>query len=77
MRRLPATGRQSVTNKVTAPDGRPPLLTDEQIAPILGFSAAYLRKDRIGPRRIPFLKIGSMVRYDLEAVRNAIGKLAA
>jgi hypothetical protein len=71
MRRSPA-GWPPVTNLVTTPDGLPRLLTDEEMAVILRCSAAYLRKDRIGPRRIPFVKLGHLVRYDPVAVRAAI-----
>lgn len=48
-------------------------LVDEfACAKALGLSVGTLRKDRQSDRRIPFFKIGTSVRYDLERVREAL-----
>ncbi len=52
------------------------LCVDEhRVAQELGLSVHTLRKDRQGPRRIPFVKIGTAVRYRLDHVAVALGAL--
>lgn len=45
------------------------------VAEELGISVHTLRKDRTKHRRLPFFKIGSAVRYNLERVREALRDL--
>ena len=45
---------------------------EHEAAAALGLSVHTLRKDRQHDRRIPFFKIGSAVRYNLERVRDAL-----
>lgn len=50
-----------------------PLAVDERAAAAaLGMSVAWLRKDRLTSRRIPFYKIGTTVRYNLDRCREAL-----
>lgn len=46
-------------------------LTDKQIAKALNVSVAWVRKDRITKRILPFFKLGDSVRYDLATVRKS------
>jgi hypothetical protein len=46
-----------------------------EAAQALGLSVHTLRKDRQSSRRIPFFKIGSAVRYNLDRVREALTAL--
>jgi hypothetical protein len=48
-----------------------PLVDGQTCAKALGKSLAWLRKDRITKRLVPFVKIGSEAKYDLDAVRRA------
>jgi hypothetical protein len=50
-------------------------VTEYVIAEELGISVHTLRKDRIKHRRLPFFKIGSAVRYNLDRVREALAAL--
>jgi len=45
------------------------------VAEQLGLSIHTLRKDRRTHRRLPYFKIGSAVRYNLERVREALDAL--
>lgn len=59
-----------------APAVVPRLVLDEhQMAEALGLSVHTLRKDRGTARRIPFYKIGSAIRYDVNRVREALAML--
>ena len=46
-----------------APTVPPLLITDIEAAQLLGVSARFLQKDRSGPRRIPFIRLGKFVKY--------------
>jgi excisionase family DNA binding protein len=51
------------------------LLTVKQAADILNVSTTFLNIDRIREKRVPFIKIGKLVRYrpsDLEAFINGL-----
>lgn len=50
-------------------------LREDVIAQETGLSLAFLRADRRNLRRIPFYKIGSAVRYNLDRVREALTAL--
>lgn len=54
-----------------------PIAVDEvAAAKALGMSVAWLRKDRLGARTIPFYRLGTSVRYDLGRVREALAAVA-
>ncbi len=46
--------------------------TEHEAAAYLGLSVHTLRKDRTGARRIPFYRIGSAIRYDLDRLDAAL-----
>jgi hypothetical protein len=48
---------------------------EQVVAAETGLSLALLRKDRREGRRIPYFKIGSAVRYNLDRVREALAAL--
>jgi hypothetical protein len=49
------------------------LVVDEfEAAQALGLSVHTLRKDRTGPRRFPFYKVGSSIRYNLDRLRESL-----
>lgn len=51
----------------------PKILVDENdCSQAFGLSVSLLRKDRINSQRIPFIKLGKAVRYDLSQVRAAL-----
>ena len=50
-----------------------PIAVDERVcAPAIGKSVAWLRKDRLSTKIIPFYRIGKSIRYDLDRVRAAL-----
>lgn len=53
------------------------LAVDENtLAQSIGMSVAWLRKDRRGARILPFYRLGTAVRYNLDRVREALDKHA-
>jgi hypothetical protein len=53
-----------------------PIAVDEHVAAkALGLSVFFLRKDRQTNRRIPFYKIGSACRYNLDRCREALAAM--
>lgn len=54
----------------------PEFVDDRTAAPALGVSVSWLRKDRLGKRLVPFVRIGGSVRYHLPTVREALLALA-
>lgn len=48
------------------------LLDEYALAEQLGVSIHFLRKDRYGPRTIPFIRLGDLVRYDPISVHSAL-----
>jgi len=46
--------------------------TDAQIAPLIGLSLSFLRKDRRTQRVIPFVRVKGRILYDLERVRQSL-----
>jgi hypothetical protein len=46
------------------------LWNEKEAARFLGLSQKFLQSDRAGARRIPFIKIGSAVRYDPADVKS-------
>lgn len=48
------------------------LMTDKELAPILRVSVGWLQKDRIGPQRIPFVRLGDRCLYDAEDAMAAV-----
>jgi hypothetical protein len=76
---LPA-GQLAAPTKAKAPPAVPAgpplkLCDDNTAAAALGLSVHWLRKDRRKSRIIPFVQIGTAVRYDLEKVRAALQKM--
>lgn len=50
------------------------LVTEEDVAAAVGLSVSYLQKDRLSASpRVPFLRVGPHIRYNLAAVREAMG----
>ena len=54
------------------PPGVPRLLTDIELAPILRVSVGFLQRDRREGKRIPHIKLGDRVLYDLDGVLEAV-----
>ena len=53
------------------------LAVDEKtLAEALGMSVAWLRKDRSGARIVPFYRLGTSIRYNIDRVREALDKRA-
>jgi len=48
------------------------LLTDDELAPLLGVTVSWLRKDRITRQQIPYVKLGDLPRYSLSRVLEAL-----
>jgi hypothetical protein len=48
------------------------LLDEKEIAEELHVSIAFLRKDRYGAKTIPFMRLGDLIRYDADRVREAL-----
>jgi predicted DNA-binding transcriptional regulator AlpA len=51
---------------------RPPLLTEKQVAVLLGVSTSWLQKRRVNKLPPDYRKIGAMVRYEPSAVEKFI-----
>jgi hypothetical protein len=49
-----------------------PLWTDKEAEAYLNMHQGFLAKDRVGPARIPFVKIGRAVRYRPADIRAFI-----
>lgn len=47
-------------------------LNDKEVAKALGMSLAWVRKDRITKRILPFYRIGDCIRYDVDTVRKVM-----
>jgi hypothetical protein len=46
--------------------------SDAEIAPLIGLSTSFLRKDRRTHRVIPFVRVRGRILYDLDRVRQAL-----
>lgn len=55
-----------------APETTRIALTDKEVAVALGMSLAWVRKDRLTKRVLPFYRIGDCVRYDVDVVRKTL-----
>ena len=55
-----------------ATSARQPLLTQEDVAEILGVSRDYVAKTLVFQRHIDFIKIGGKVRFEPDAVEKLI-----
>jgi hypothetical protein len=42
----------------------PHYVTDRELAQQIGVSVGFLQKDRRGPQRIPFVRLGDRILYD-------------
>ena len=47
-------------------------VTDREMAPVISVSVGFLQKDRIGPQRIPFVRLGDRCLYNVEEVLAAV-----
>ena len=45
---------------------------DEELAGLIGVSIHFLRKDRRSARRIPFVRLGDRILYDVDRVKHAM-----
>jgi excisionase family DNA binding protein len=54
---------------MTATDSIPQLLTIDQLAERLGTSVRHVRR-LVAERRVPYVKVGRLVRFDPEAVKS-------
>ena len=48
---------------------------EEELAGLIGVSIHFLRKDRRSARRIPFVRLGDRILYDVERVKYAMLEL--
>jgi hypothetical protein len=48
---------------------------DEELAGLIGVSIHFLRKDRRTARRIPVVRLGDRILYDVERVKHAMLEL--
>ena len=62
----------TIVAKIESPTGLNPLVDEKGVSDFLGCSVAYIRKDRLGKRQIPFVRVGGLVRYDLARVRESL-----
>lgn len=53
-------------------EARSEILTERELAPMLRVSVAFLQKDRLGPKRIPFIRLGDRCLYDKAEVMAAV-----
>ena len=51
------------------------LLDDKQLAPLVKVSVQFLRDDRRGERKIPFIRLGRCIRYDIDMVNKALDSM--
>lgn len=51
------------------------ITNDLGAAEYLGLSIHTVRKDRVGAQRIPFYRIGSAIRYDLDRIDETLAEL--
>ena len=50
----------------------PHYVTDRELAPQIRVSVAFLQKDRRGPQRIPFVRLGDRCLYDVQEVLQSL-----
>lgn len=48
------------------------LLGEHELAPKIGMSVHWLRKDRLHSRTVPFIRIGAAIRYHLPTVQRVL-----
>ena len=58
------------------PQAAPLLVVDRVMAPMINVSVHFLRKDRRGPQRIPFIQLGDRCLYDPPEVVAAVKALS-
>ena len=51
------------------------LVSDKQLAPLVNVSVQFLRDDRRGGRKIPFIRLGRCIRYDINMVSKALDSM--
>ncbi len=50
------------------------LIDEQKTGDMIGWSRSTLQKDRIGLRRLPFVKLGRRVMYRLSDIRDFVAK---
>jgi hypothetical protein len=48
------------------------LLDEKQLAELLSVSVQFLRDDRRGERRVPYIRLGRCIRYDIQLANKAL-----
>jgi hypothetical protein len=48
------------------------LVDEKQLAELLKVSVQFLRDDRRGERRVPYIRLGRCIRYDVHLVDKAL-----
>jgi hypothetical protein len=51
-------------------------VSDVDMARMLGVSPQFLQKDRVGPKRIPFVRLGDRCLYEPEVVLETVRAMA-
>ncbi len=59
-------------SEIESPRQRAIAVDEHACAEAIGMSVAWLRKDRRTARLVPFYRLGTAIRYDLERVRAAL-----
>ncbi len=63
----------TMQNPVPEASSQIPLVSERECSRQLGVSIWLLRRDRRGPKTLPFVRVGTRtIRYDLHAVRHAL-----
>ena len=53
-------------------ESNPILITEAECSKRFSLSTGFLRRDRLTKQLLPFIKIGTAVRYNVAAVTNAL-----
>jgi len=52
----------------------PKLINEKHAAKIIGKSVSWLQKDRSSTRKIPYIRIGKSIRYDIDDLFRVIAE---
>lgn len=50
----------------------PRYVTDRELTQVIPISVGFLQKDRLGPQRIPFVRLGDRCLYDVAEVLQSL-----
>ena len=67
---------QATNEPSTAGESKAVFVSDVDMARMLGVSPQFLQKDRVGPTRIPFVRLGDRCLYEPEVVLEAVRAMA-